>query len=209
MQKKRPRSSERSREEILSAAEEQFGEKGFYGARIDAIAQQSGLNKNMLYIHFGSKEELYRQVLLNMYKRMEEAEQRLLDTNVEGIELISGLISAYFEFLSQNTAFVNILMSENLMQAQFFKQLPRECIARKTLAQLAARIRKGCDEGVFRSDIDENEVVLTLNTICFSSFSNRFTLSWLMGYDLQEPAALERRKNQAIEIMLSYLTRSV
>ena len=57
MQGRRPRNAEQSRQDILKAAEEQFGEKGFYGARIDAIAKQSGLNKNMLYIYFGSKEE--------------------------------------------------------------------------------------------------------------------------------------------------------
>lgn len=207
MQEKRARNAERSRQEILSAAEQQFGEKGFYGARIDAIAQQSGLNKNMLYIYYGSKEELYLQVLLSMYRRMEEVERRLLETNVEGTELVRQLISAYYDFLEQNPSFVNILMSENLMQAQFLKQLPRDCIARKTLAELAERIRKGCDEGVFRADIDARQTVLSMITICFCNFSNRFTLSLWTGCDLQDPAVQEMRKQQTIDIMLSYLTR--
>lgn len=205
MQEKRGRNAERSRQEILAAAEQQFGEKGFYGARIDAIAQQSGLNKNMLYIYYGSKEELYRQVLLNMYSRMEEVERRLLKSSLEGTELIAELIGAYYDFLEQNPSFVNILMSENLMQGQFLKQLPHECIARKTLSDLAARIRKGCDEGVFRADIDEKQTVLTMITICFCNFSNRFTLSQLTGCDLNDPAVQETRKKQTIDIMLSYL----
>ena len=205
MQEKRGRNAERSRQEILAAAEQQFGEKGFYGARIDAIAQQSGLNKNMLYIYYGSKEELYRQVLLNMYSRMEEVERCLLKSSLEGAELIAALIGAYYDFLEQNPSFVNILMSENLMQGQFLKQLPHECIARKTLSDLAARIRKGCDEGVFRADIDEKQTVLTMITICFCNFSNRFTLSQLTGCDLNDPAVQETRKKQTIDIMLSYL----
>ena len=205
MQEKRGRNAERSRQEILAAAEQQFVEKGFYGARIDAIAQQSGLNKNMLYIYYGSKEELYRQVLLNMYSRMEEVERRLLESSLEGAELIAELIGAYYDFLEQNPSFVNILMSENLMQGQFLKQLPHECIARKTLSDLAARIRKGCDEGVFRADIDEKQTVLTMITICFCNFSNRYTLSQLTGCDLNDPAVQETRKKQTIDIMLSYL----
>ena len=205
MQEKRGRNAERSRQEILAAAEQQFGEKGFYGARIDAIAQQSGLNKNMLYIYYGSKEELYRQVLLNMYSRMEEVERRLLESSLEGAELIAELIGAYYDFLEQNPSFVNILMSENLMQGQFLKQLPHECIARKTLSDLAARIRKGCDEGVFRADIDEKQTVLTMITICFCNFSNRYTLSQLTGCDLNDPAVQQMRKEQTIDIMLSYL----
>ena len=205
MQEKRGRNAERSRQDILAAAEQQFGEKGFYGARIDAIAQQSGLNKNMLYIYFGSKEELYRQVLLNMYRRMEEVERRLLERNLEGVELIAELIGAYYDFLEQNPSFVNILMSENLMQGQFLRQLPRECIARRTLSELAARIRKSCGEGVFRADVDEQQTVLTMITICFCNFSNRYTLSQLTGCDLNDPAVQETRKKQTIDIMLSYL----
>ena len=96
-------------------------------------------------------------------------------------------------------------MSENLMQGQFLKQLPHECIARKTLSDLAARIRKGCDEGVFRADIDEKQTVLTMITICFCNFSNRYTLSQLTGCDLNDPAVQETRKKQTIDIMLSYL----
>ncbi len=206
MQEKRGRNAERSRQDILAAAEQQFGEKGFYGARIDAIAQQSGLNKNMLYIYFGSKEELYRQVLLNMYRRMEEVECRLLERNLEGAELIAELIGAYYDFLEQNPSFVNILMSENLMQGQFLRQLPRECIARRTLSELAARIRKSCGEGVFRADIDEQQTVLTMITICFCNFSNRYTLSQLTGCDLNDPAVQQTRKKQTIDIMLSYLS---
>lgn len=206
MQEKRGRNAERSRQDILAAAEQQFGEKGFYGARIDAIAQQSGLNKNMLYIYFGSKEELYRQVLLNMYRRMEEVERRLLERNLEGAELIAELIGAYYDFLEQNPSFVNILMSENLMQGQFLRQLPRECIARRTLSELAARIRKSCGEGVFRADIDEQQTVLTMITICFCNFSNRYTLSQLTGCDLNDPAVQQTRKKQTIDIMLSYLS---
>lgn len=206
MQEKRGRNAERSRQDILAAAEQQFGEKGFYGARIDAIAQQSGLNKNMLYIYFGSKEELYRQVLLNMYRRMEEVERRLLERNLEGAELIAELIGAYYDFLEQNPSFVNILMSENLMQGQFLRQLPRECIARRTLSELAARIRKSCGEGVFRADVDEQQTVLTMITICFCNFSNRYTLSQLTGCDLNDPAVQQTRKKQTIDIMLSYLS---
>lgn len=206
MQGRRPRNAEQSRQDILKAAEEQFGEKGFYGARIDAIAKQSGLNKNMLYIYFGSKEELYRNVLLNMYRRMEEVERRLIEKELAGSDLIAALISAYFDFLNENVSFVNILMSENLMQAQFLKQIPSEYVARRTLDEIAAKIRSSCESGAFRSDIDEKQTVLTLITICFSNFSNRYTLSKLMGYDIHDDAILEKRKQQTIDIMLSYLT---
>lgn len=208
MAARRQRNAEQSRRDILKAAEEQFGEKGFYGARVDEIAKASGLNKNMLYIYFESKEELYLNVLKTIYRRMEDVEQALLEKQLTGKALIEEIISAYFDFLKENSAFVNIVMSENLMQAQFMKQLPHEYIERKSLQEMAKRIRESCDRGEFRADLDEKQFVLTMITICFSNFSNRHTLSRMMNFDLDSPEIHEKRKQQAVDILLSYLTNT-
>ena len=208
MAARRQRNAEQSRKDILKAAEEQFGEKGFYGARVDEIAKASGLNKNMLYIYFESKEELYLNVLKAIYRRIEDAEQALLEKQLSGKALIEATISAYFDFLKENSAFVNIVMSENLLHAQFMKQLPSEYIERKTLQEMARRIRESCDQGEFRKDLDEKQFVLTMITICFSNFSNRHTLSRMMNFDLDSPEIHEKRKQQAVDILLSYLTNT-
>ena len=62
-----------------------------------------------------------------------------------------------------------------------------------------------CEPPVARADIDEKQTVLTMITICFCNFSNRYTLSQLTGCDLNDPAVQETRKKQTIDIMLSYL----
>jgi AcrR family transcriptional regulator len=61
------RDAERTQQAILAAAEVEFGDKGLAGARVDAIAEQSGANKRMLYYYFGSKENLYVAVLERAY----------------------------------------------------------------------------------------------------------------------------------------------
>ena len=53
----------RTRERILEAALAEFAEKGFAGARVDAIADSASINKRMLYHYFGDKEGLFREVL--------------------------------------------------------------------------------------------------------------------------------------------------
>lgn len=207
MRTKRTRDSDRSKQEILQAAEHQFGEKGFYGARIDEIARLSGLNKNMIYHYFDSKENLYLTVLADMYRRLEEQEQYIISRNLHGQQLIQALISSYFDFLSANPYFVSLLMNENLLQGKFMKQLPRSQVQRKTLDGIAQLIQESCDSGVFRRDIDVKQTVLTLNAICFSNFSNRYTFSQLIGYEMDNKI-MALRKQQTIDIMLSYLMKS-
>jgi TetR/AcrR family transcriptional regulator len=53
-----------AREKILASAAREFAERGFEGARVDAIARRAGVNKALLYYHVGNKQALYEAVLV-------------------------------------------------------------------------------------------------------------------------------------------------
>ena len=53
----------RTREQIMAAAQKEFAEHGFAGARTDAIARRARVNERMIFYCFESKEGLYRAVL--------------------------------------------------------------------------------------------------------------------------------------------------
>ena len=59
----RPNVSEERKTQILNAAEGVFTKKGFSDARMDDIAEQTGLSKGTLYLYFKSKEELIIAIL--------------------------------------------------------------------------------------------------------------------------------------------------
>lgn len=50
-------------QQILNAALSVFSERGFAAARMDDIAQASGLSKGGLYAHFASKDEVFEALL--------------------------------------------------------------------------------------------------------------------------------------------------
>jgi len=55
--------AEATRERILAAAFTEFAAHGVAGARVDRIAQAAGCNKNLIYVYFDSKENLFTRVL--------------------------------------------------------------------------------------------------------------------------------------------------
>ncbi len=63
----RRRDAERTRGEILEVATREFADRGFAGARVDAIADQTRTTKRMIYYYFGGKEQLYVAVLEQAY----------------------------------------------------------------------------------------------------------------------------------------------
>ena len=53
-------------EKILLAAEKVFAEQGYAGTKMADIAQQAQLPRSNLHYYFSTKDELYREVLVNL-----------------------------------------------------------------------------------------------------------------------------------------------
>ena len=57
------RNAERTQNNILEAAKREFFDKGYKGARIESIAQNAGVKKQLIYHYFKGKAELLQAVL--------------------------------------------------------------------------------------------------------------------------------------------------
>src|SRR5687768_13944041 len=48
---------------IIAAAREEFGANGFDGAKVEHIARRAGVSKQLIYLYFNGKDELYGEML--------------------------------------------------------------------------------------------------------------------------------------------------
>ena len=72
-QKPRRRLTAAARRELISeAAAELFAERGYRGASIGEIASRSGVTPPVVYEHFASKRELYRELLERHFAELRE-----------------------------------------------------------------------------------------------------------------------------------------
>lgn len=197
--------SEITKNKILVAAEEAFAAKGLYGARVDEIAEIAEVNKRMIYAHYGSKENLYIAVIDELYSRMSEEESELLNRDTGSVEAVNMVIEHYFDFLIKNPGFVKIVMWENLNEASYFNKSSARYMKTTAMELLGEKIRQGIESGVFREDIDVKETVMTINMMCFSSFSNIHTMAQLMQVDFNEQKEQKRRCEHVKEFVMRYL----
>jgi AcrR family transcriptional regulator len=73
MKKNQPiRNAEATKERILKAALAEFSAHGIAGARVDRIARAARCNKNLIYIYFRDKENLFKTVLLQNMMRIHD-----------------------------------------------------------------------------------------------------------------------------------------
>lgn len=193
---------------ILKAAEEEFSAKGIYGARIEEIAKKSGSNKRMIYEYYGNKEDLYTIVLENAYRRLGEKEELLLDNVTDYKKAIEDILRMYYDFLKNDENFVNLIMWENLNKAEYIKKSDNLTTVKNPLiTSLHKILEKGKSEGVFRKDIDEEQIAVLLITISFSYFSNVHTLSHLMNVNLTEEDKMEKRVDMVVEMINAYIAK--
>ena len=207
MKQKRTRDSARTRRDILEAAEQEFAEKGFYGARVDRIAQLAEINKRMIYEYFGNKEELYQKVLISVYGRLGEQEVQLLTQHPDPTDSIIQLIRLHFDFLRDNPTYVSLLLWENLNQGKNFEAVEIRGMRDPALLEIRRVIRHGKNQGVFREEVDEDQFLLSLLTFSFPYFSNRHTLSQLLGMPMDLEEDLDKRVAHITEMLLLYLRK--
>jgi len=201
----RERNSQKSREDILGAAEIEFSGKGIYGTRIDEIAARANINKRMIYEYFGSKEDLYKAVLIMVYSRLGQQETVLLSENKSCVDTIKQIIALYFKFLNKNPSYVNLILWENLNKGKYIEDIDFSEIRNHSFDLIRNVINKGKSEEIFRTEIDTEQVVLSLLTYTFSYFSNRYTLSKILGRKLDDEANISERVENVTEMFLKYL----
>lgn len=192
---------------ILSAAEEIFSEKGLYGARIDEIAEAAECNKRMLYAHFGSKEGLYTAVLDSVYSRLSVVEEELLNKTLSPVETVRFYIKVLFNFLKDNPTFIKMVMWENLNEAKYMRMSKASSLKNASVKFLEKVLKKGIDEGLFKEEINIKEVIISINMFCFSCFSNVYTMTDIMNIDFFNPEELELRLKSVTDMILNYILK--
>jgi len=204
--KSRKNNPEKTRENILQAAIAEFVQQGLSGARVDAIAERTQTSKRMIYYYFGSKEQLYVEVLEKLYGDIRGTESRLHLAELEPREAIRRLVEFTFEHHDRNVDFVRIVSIENIHHGEYVKKSPAiRSMSNTMLHALDEILRRGEAEGVFRSGLDPLDVHLLVSSFCFYRVSNRHTFGEIFQIDLGDPAIRARHKDMICEAVIRYI----
>ncbi|MGH6770249.1 MAG: TetR family transcriptional regulator [Xanthobacteraceae bacterium] len=204
--KKATRDPERTSAAILDAAVREFTDKGYGGARIDAIAARARANKRMIYHYFGSKERLYLAVLESAYVDIRTAEAQLRLADLAPMAAIDTLVDFTWDYFLKHPEFLSLLNTENLHRAKFLKRSGRvRNLHSPLVSALSEILKRGASLGAFRKDADPVHVYISIASLGFFYLSNRWTLSTIFGRDLAAPAELRYRGEHIKTVLRGYL----
>ena len=134
-----------TREKLLNAAESEFGERGFREASISGITQRAGVALGTFYVHFDSKEEVFRALVAYMNDltrhwvaaRVSESPDRLTAER-EGVE-------AFIDFVREHRNLYRIVAEAQFVAEDAFREYYR--VFADAYSQ---QLRRAADDGEIR-----------------------------------------------------------
>jgi AcrR family transcriptional regulator len=204
----RRRDREKTRNEILQVALEEFAENGLHGANTDVIAARANITKRLIFYYFNSKEELYTAVLEASYARMRTAEENLHVDMLEPEAAIRKLAEFSFDFHQAHLDHVRLVTIENIHRGRHIKasRKLRE-MTRPIVDQIARVLAKAERAGAIRPGIDPRELHMTLSALCFFAAANRYTFEQQFEWDMSSAAAKVRRRAEIGDLLWRYVRR--
>lgn len=193
----------RTSAKILAAAVQEFGAKGFSGARTGQIARRAKTNIRMLYHYYGGKEALYVSVLEEVLGRLRMEELKL---DLADAEPLAGLLTM-FDFIDghfrDHPELLSLLATENLNRARYLKRSARiPEMASPVLDAITGLLARGAAAGTLRADVDALHLYVTLVSLAYYGKSHAYTLSGIFRQDLLADDWQRAQKAQT-EAMLS------
>ena len=124
-------------QQMLDAAVQMFSANGYHETSTDAIAAQAQISKPMLYLYYGSKEELFGACLNRELGRFIEAVRSDIDLKASPRELLRRTIVSVLTYIDENRASWIVLYTQ-ATSSQAFAHTVRE--GRGKIIDLVARL---------------------------------------------------------------------
>jgi AcrR family transcriptional regulator len=181
---------------ILEAAIDEFAEFGLAGARVDRIAERAGVNKALLYRHFGSKEALFDAAIQTMASRFDQI-RSALPTSLEV------RLPYYFERATDDQQWIRLLQWEALQAGR--GPTVNEDQRRDHMQKAVEAVRADQAAGLLPADLDAGQLFLTFQALSAHPSAFPQMTRFITGMNPTDPAFRAQRA-EFLRGLARYLT---
>jgi AcrR family transcriptional regulator len=133
------------RRQLLEVAQEVFAAEGFHRASMDDIAEAAGVTKPVLYQHFGSKRDLYLELLSDLGGQLLDAITKATASASSPRQQVEAGFIAYFRFVAERQSAFRLLFGSGARRDRQFATAVRE-VEVAIAAAIAALIEADIDD---------------------------------------------------------------
>ncbi len=138
---------------ILEAAEKEFFEKGYAGARTTSIAEAAGVTHAMLHYYFRTKDKLFERIVSEKINLLGDIILSAIgDEDLPLEERIRQGIERHFDFISANRDLPRFIVNEVLTRPEHIELMKQNAlhIVNNLLGNLQREIDENASQGLCR-----------------------------------------------------------
>lgn len=155
-------------EKILEAAKEAFMKHGLYGARMQDIADNAGINKALLHYYFRSKEQLFDRVFEGALSTYFQQTIVFGDTSLPVQERIFRYIDNIIDFFSEYPLMSTFIVKEISVNQELFGHKVK-LLKQHTGPRLIEVLQQGMADGDI-PELDPVIFLMNLHSMCAYPF---------------------------------------
>ena len=189
-------------EKIIRAADKIFTQKGYAATRTREIAEEAGTNLALLNYYFGSKQNLFRNVVKQKLKILLNAIDPIAsDKTIPVVEKVRKISEKYTQLMLENEELPLFILNEWSANKNLFTDLIRE-----TRQHAEPVIRKQLSENGMDITVDDL-IVNTLGMILFPFIAKPLILSSGLVEENQFAAFVTERKEKIPEWIILIINK--
>ena len=188
--------------EILAAAQEVFGERGYDATRLEDVGRRAGCTKGTVFLYYESKAELFKAAVREaMAPMVRDTEQAVEESHGSALELLTKVLHLRWEHMERTrlTGLVKLLLTETGKYPDLARFYNDEFYDRGQ-ALLRKIIQKGVERGEFRKlDVEQAARVVVAPLL--------FAAVWRHTFEpvASTPIELDEYFTTSLDIMLAGL----
>lgn len=147
--------SAETRERILAAAAAVAGEVGLHAVSVAKIAERAGVAVGNLHYHFGSLDELLRELMQHVADRLTEEILRAVEHSGDIFAREEAAFRAYLSYVRRNPTYVRLAEEARMHEPEIYHR-----VLAAWLEFLSESIREGVSSGTLRPLRDDEITAL-------------------------------------------------
>ena len=133
---------EATRRKLLSAAETEFGSKGFHAASVSSITSAAGVGQGTFYLYFHSKEEIFVTLVRDIGRTLRRHMGAATAARVGRLEAERRSLLGFLEFAHEHPGLYRIVQESQFVDEAVFREY-YERLAKNYSDSLSEAVQRG------------------------------------------------------------------